>query len=141
MKVQCDQPDYKKPYFVIDKVRFIDSPTKSIFPTDYIEINENLTTIIGGKSTGKSLLLYLLAKTINKNEVENRLKPIESFSYDFEKETDFNFEVIWADKRASLLKLGSIDLDTERQEARKILYLPQNYLNRISEGVYLDLKP
>ena len=58
-------PENKKPYYVIDKVRFIDNSKEMNFLPDAIEINQNLTAIIGGKSTGKSLLLYYIAKTID----------------------------------------------------------------------------
>ena len=56
------KPENKKSYFIIDKVRFIDNTGDRNFMSEPIEINQNLTTIIGGKSTGKSLLLYYIAK-------------------------------------------------------------------------------
>ena len=66
------KPEEKKSYFVIDKVRFLDNTSDAKFGSESIEINQNLTTIIGGKSTGKSLLLYYMAKTIDREEVKNR---------------------------------------------------------------------
>ena len=104
------------------------------FATDSIEINQNLTTIIGGKSTGKSLLLYYIAKTIDRQEVENRTSasgvPVK---YDFDAATDFNFEVTWKDGQRTLLKVpeGAPESDSKQ---RKILYIPQKYLNTLSEA-------
>ena len=54
-----EKPEPKKSYYLIDKVQFIDNTGQDDFPSEPIEINQNLATIIGGKSTGKSLLLYL----------------------------------------------------------------------------------
>ena len=65
-----EEPDTKKPYYLIDKVRFIDNTGRDEFPSCPIAINQNLSTIIGGKSTGKSLLLYYIARTIDRREVE-----------------------------------------------------------------------
>jgi predicted ATPase len=125
------KPDAKKTYFLIDKVRFLDNTTDIKFPSDYIEINQNLTTIIGGKSTGKSLLLYYIAKTIDPQEVKDRtaLKDILSINYNFDDSSNFNFEVLWEDGQRTLLK----SLETE-SKSRKILYLPQKYLNTLSES-------
>jgi predicted ATPase len=128
------KPDEKKSYFVIDKVRFLDNTVDVKFSSDSIEMNQNLTTIIGGKSTGKSLLLYYMAKTIDRQEVENRTSasglPI---TYGFHASADFNFEVTWKDGQRTLLRVpegGS----TDESKERKILYIPQRYLNTLSEA-------
>lgn len=135
ISVSKQKPEEKKSYFVIDKVRFIDNSGERIFNNDFIEINQNLTTIIGGKSTGKSLLLYYIAKTVNKQEVENRTLPDSGvpIKYDFDNSVDFNFEVTWKDGQTSLLKNTSNDSDNENKD-RKILYIPQRYLNTLSEA-------
>ncbi len=124
------KPENKKTYFTIDKVRFIDNSGQDDFLPDFVEINQNLTTIIGGKSTGKSLLLYYTAKTIDEQEVETRFENYSSAQYNFDKSPNFNFEVVWADGESTFLK--NVDDKIEEGE-RKILYIPQNYLNKLSE--------
>lgn len=129
------KPEEKKSYFIIDKVRFIDNDSDVKFSSDPIEINPNLTTIIGGKSTGKSLLLYYMAKTIDGQEVKNRTSqsggvPIK---YDFDTSVNFNFEVIWKDGQHTLLRVPEGLPEGESKE-RKILYIPQKYLNTLSEA-------
>ena len=125
------KPETKKPYFIIDKVCFIDNSGDGNFMSEPIEINPNLTTIIGGKSTGKSLLLYYIAKTIDSQEVNLRfLNHSLPVRYDFDNVSDFNFEVLWADGESTHLK--KID-DKDNQGKRKIIYIPQNYLNKLSE--------
>lgn len=126
------KPEGKKPYFVIDKIRFLDNSEK-LFSSDVIEVNQNLTTIIGGKSTGKSLLLYYTAKTIDPTEVEERTSMVGPTSdYDFDTSPDFNFEVTWCDGQTTLLKSPEHSAEEDGQE-RKILYIPQKYLNTLSE--------
>lgn len=126
-----EKPEAKKSYFLIDKVRFIDNTGQDNFSADAIEINHNLVAIIGGKSTGKSLLLYYTAKTIDSQEVENRFADHPTATqYNFDDSPDFNFEVMWADGESTYLK--SVEGNTNGNE-RKILYIPQNYLNKLSE--------
>ena len=134
IRIQIEKPEDKKTYFIIDKVRFIDNCASSNFPSDYIEINPNLTTIIGGRSTGKSLLLHYIAKTIDVNEVLDRVS--ERSKYRFDDNPNFNFEVTWGDGEKTLLKSLEEEFPPE-EEKRKILYIPQNYLNRLSE---VDIK-
>jgi len=138
VKIQTLKPEEKTTYLVIDKVRFIDNTGKNNFPSDYIELNQNLTNIIGGKSTGKSLLLYYVAKSIDNREVDKRFQKIDGIRYFFEQDTNFNFEVIWQDGEKNFLRESS-ELPTELldegspQSKRKIIYIPQNYLNKLSE--------
>lgn len=111
-----DKPDDKLLYHVIDKVKFQDDS----FLTNYIEINQNLTAIIGGKSTGKSILLKNIAKTIDIEEYKKRLntaglsdsRPIQGM------------EVHWKDGQVS-------NLDSDANPNKRIIYIPQSYLNRV----------
>jgi len=127
-----ERPERKKSYFLIDHVRFIDNTSNLRFSSEVIEINQNLTTIIGGKSTGKSLLLYYIAKTIDPSEVARRLSIGALAEYDFDEDPQFNFEVVWADGHKNLLRSPEGPADAESVE-RKILYVPQKYLNTLSE--------
>lgn len=122
----------KKPYFLIDKVRFLDNTGELNFTSDSIPINNDLNAIVGGKSTGKSLLLYYIARTIDVNEVNERAKAFSTpSSYRFHEDTNFDFEVVWADGIKHLLSSSNKKEDSETM--RKILYIPQGYLNRLSE--------
>lgn len=111
-----DKPDEKLLYYVIDKVKFQDSN----FTTNEIEINQNLTAIIGGKSTGKSILLKNIAKSIDIEEYNKRLntagltdsRPIQGM------------EVHWKDGQVS-------NLDSDSNPNKRIIYIPQSYLNRV----------
>ncbi len=126
-----EKPEPKKSYHLIDKVQFIDNTGNHDFPSDPIEINQNLATIIGGKSTGKSLLLYYMAKTIDRHEVEYRFgDPPAVTQYRFDELQKFDFEVEWADGDITRLKRVEGEKDAGN---RKILYIPQNYLNKLSE--------
>ena len=125
--LSATKPDEKVPYYTLEKIRFRDGPEPT-FSTDWIEINPNLTTIIGGKSSGKSLLLYYLAKTISPVEAEKLKAPGGKAPYDCETNQNFDFEVMWTD--------GEINRLRQRLEERqkKITYLPQLYINSLVEG-------
>lgn len=110
------KPDEKNVYDVIEKVKFLDSK----FQNDYININENLTSIIGGKSTGKSILIKSIARTADVAEFNKRNKTAGIIDARPVK----GFEVVWKDGQVS--KLGSDD-----NPAKKIIYIPQSYLNRV----------
>ena len=129
VRIQEGKPEEKRSYFVISKVRFIDNTGQNNFQSDYIELNQNLTSIIGGKSTGKSLLLYYIAKTINQDEVSNRLKDLERNIdiYDFHDDKNFDFEVVWQDGTSQSLK------DKKSVSEKNIVYIPQGYLINITE--------
>jgi hypothetical protein len=134
VNIQEAKPEEKKPYYVIDKVRFIDNTGKNEFPSDYIDINSNLNGIVGGKSTGKSLLLYYIAKTIDQNEVCEKFKNFSKQlkKYPFDEQLNFNFEVLWKDGESTYLK-PQISTTGKDISERKIVYIPQNYLNELSE--------
>jgi predicted ATPase len=116
VSIRARQPDDKNIYDVIEKVRFLDSS----FQTEYIDISQNLTSIIGGKSTGRSILLKSIARTADVIEFEKRNKTAGIVDSKPVK----GFEVVWKDGQIS--KLGS-----ENNPAKKIIYIPQSYLNRV----------
>ena len=123
--IQDDMPEQKLDYLVIDKVRFIDNSRK-IFANEWIELNSNLNSIIGGKSSGKSLLLYHVAKTITLEDTENKIKGGDkSIRYDYN--LDIDFEVMWND--GIIYKLS----DGDEGKDRTITFIPQLYLNALAE--------
>lgn len=131
--LSATSPENKKPYRLIKEVRFLDNTGEVNFSADSIHINPDLTTLIGGKSTGKSLLLHYVAKTIDKEEVAKRLLDVDQVeAYSFEDNAAFDFEVTWADGTVSTLRQKALATG-EQPQARKILYIPQRYLNGLTE--------
>ncbi|MCD7747092.1 MAG: hypothetical protein LUI61_01945 [Firmicutes bacterium] len=111
VKISQTPPDYKAEYYVIDKIQFIDED----FQVEPIVFSENLTCIIGGKSTGKSILLHNLANSIDPSQVKEKEEQSVSNT-----KTIKQVSVTWKDGR--------------RDEQRKIVYIPQTYLNRLSDA-------
>ena len=133
VRIQATNPEEKKPYQIIDHVRFMDARAASQFGAKGIPLNQNLSVIIGGKSTGKSLLLYHIARSIDPAQVDEKLSQLIGVGYDLEEDADFDFEVKWKDGGLSKLKGGS-----ESDEVRKITYIPQHYLSSLSKRENLD---
>lgn len=127
VKIQLNIPEEKTPYHVIDKIRFIDKTTRKMYQPHWIELNQNLNTIIGGKSSGKSLLIYHIAKTISPEQVSNKTKLIQGSNYDiFRDKNPFDLEVLW--KNGDLNKLSCID-----EKNTQITFIPQLYINHLAE--------
>lgn len=110
-------PEHKSSYHLIKEIKFIDSQ----FNSASIPINSNLVTIIGGKSTGKSILLRNIARTIDSKEVSDRLE--ECSILDYNKRIE-DFRVVWADNQIQ-------ELSNPDALSKKIIYIPQSYLNRL----------
>ncbi|MCT3773372.1 gamma-glutamylcyclotransferase [Elizabethkingia anophelis] len=127
VKIDNDKPDFKEEKLLIDKVKFL-SPG-NVFSTAPIYLNPNLNVIIGGKSSGKSILLYAIAKTLSTDETV--LKNDDgSFKYDFnEIENGFDFEI--TTKGGFNQKLNR-DKD-ENSILPEIKYIPQSYLVKLAE--------
>lgn len=108
--VSDTKPECKPDYYVIDKVFLNDDE----FSSEPIYFNDKLTCIIGGKSTGKSILLHNMAKAIDKPQVQEKESIVNTSTKELSKTT-----VCWAD--------GQNDGD------RHIIYIPQSYLNCLSD--------
>ena len=135
VQIQQEKPDEKIPYTVVDSVRFLDSRSEKEFDDKWIELNPNLNSIIGGKSSGKSLLLYHIAKTIDAERIDsiNKEKGThKKIEYFFENEEGFDFEVKWLDGEKYKLR-------DEDKPNRPITYIPQLYLNRLAEEQKYEL--
>lgn len=81
-----------------------------------------MNTIIGGKSSGKSLLLYFIAAAINKSAVLENINLADTDNYDTQ---GVDFEVEWDD--------GSISLLSDLEDTKPITYIPQLYINKLAE--------
>ncbi len=106
--IQEDKPEPHNPHRSIESIRFNDER----FQEEPIFFNESLTCIIGGRSTGKSLLLRQIARSISPDYAIEQERHSSVNSLDDFKPVD----VFWRD-------------GTQSGE-RKIIYLPQTYLNR-----------
>ena len=106
------KPDYQ----VIDRVEISD---KEFSPAP-IYFNDRLTCIIGGKSTGKSLLLHNMASAIDPNQVSEKIDVTKNSN-----KTIDEVKVYWKD--------GAISQKGSDSQAHKIVYIPQTYLNRLSD--------
>lgn len=106
--IQKNHPNLKDIHQIIESIQFDDDN----FQTEPIVFNDNLTCIIGGKSTGKSLLIQQLAKTID-----------YELAYEQEK--------VSALKRKEFgVKNAIVKWKDGTSDTRKIVYIPQTFLNR-----------
>lgn len=106
------KPDEKDAYKVIHKIIFSSSID---FPSE-IEFNDNLCSIIGSRSSGKSALLAYIAHAIDPKEVETIIPgPGEGEEYHWSN-LDLVHSVEWANGKSNDTSPGSV------------VYIPQNYL-------------
>jgi hypothetical protein len=129
VSLTSEKPHQRAAYTIIKSLRFADNTGKNKFESKPIPINPKLTAIIGGKSTGKSLLIFYATKAIDVTEVENRSNIRSQAKYDFESDADFDFEVNWQDGISQNIRAAT-NISGQR---RQIVYIPQTFLNRISE--------
>ena len=110
-------PQVKMEYKVIDSIQFI--ADGEFYPSHIIPLNEGLNTIIGGKSSGKSLLLNCIASTVNDRSL---------FEYDsLQTKCAFDFQVKW--------KNGDIDrFSITEEKRRKVKYVSQMYAAEFVEN-------
>ena len=126
VKIQETNPQKKSKYQLIDKVRFLDTRSSPEFSSEWIPLNPDLNTIIGGKSSGKSLLLQHIAKATNFTEVVEKSKICSAPLYEnFEESANFDFEVIWENGDITTLK--------NKDSSKPITYVPQLYINSLAE--------
>lgn len=103
-----DCPSAPDPHRIIESITL----NGADYQSNKVVFNAGLTCIIGGRSTGKSLLIRQLAHTINPTYAAEQ----ETCSSLNTLRISANSTVTWKDG------LGG--------EARQIIYLPQTYLNR-----------
>ncbi len=106
VRIQSDKPEEKDEHQIIDYIVFDDDD----FSSEPIYFSEGLTCIIGGKSTGKSILLRHVAKSIDPKNVAKRDEEIGETC-----NLSVNATVTWKDGESG---------------ERKIVYIPQSWLNR-----------
>jgi len=124
VKIQALKPDTKNERFIISELEFIDSG--NLFGSQKIFLNENLNAIIGGKSSGKSLLIFSTAKSIDPDQVDKTSKRLGFEGYNFD--SAFDFKATW--------KNGDLDIFSNSEvtaKLHKITYIPQLYINYLVE--------
>lgn len=121
--ISATKPQIKPSYQIIESIT-INHPD---FQSEPVVFNDKLNCIIGGKSTGKSILLHNLARAISLRQVEEKCEITGLKVKGDKKSTPMTWElnpntitVNWLDGIAS----------TER----KIVYIPQTYLNRLADS-------
>ena len=122
VKVQSSNPDNKLGRLVITEAEFEDN--NGLFGKQTIYFNENLNSIIGGKSSGKSLLLHSMANAIDSAQVgriSDALKIPRTYF-----DGSYQFKVRWKDGFENTLS-------DENDDNRKITYIPQLYINYLAE--------
>ena len=132
VKIGQVEPDKKDPYKVISKIIFSNT---NDFPNEII-FNNNLCSIIGSRSSGKSALLAYIAHAIDPEITEkNKEKgPGEGEDYSWEniKNSGLKYSATWKNNKENEDYPG------------KIVYLPQNYLFEFSkkpEEIKEKIKP
>jgi len=118
--IQEHQPGGKPAFRTIDRVRFLDS--SNTFQSEPMPLNANLVTIIGGKSTGKSILLSCIARAINGEYAQKATAFAKANVYDL---GNLDFEVTWSS--------GDVDKLSEDQGQRHVTFLPQMFIHRLVE--------
>lgn len=122
VRIQSSNPDNKLGRLVITEAEFED--TNGLFGKQTIHFNENLNSIIGGKSSGKSLLLHSMANAIDAAQVgriSDALKIPRTYF-----DGSYQFKVRWKDGFENVLS-------ADNDDNRKITYIPQLYINYLAE--------
>lgn len=134
VRIQKEKPESEKlDNLIIEKVSFTSSNDK--FTTQPIYFNKNLNVIIGGKSSGKSILLYEIARTLYANtkdevlrfkdiEDNNNIKDLYNLS---ENDNVYNFSVDLYSKSSQNKK----DRESQSSILPSIKYIPQNHLSNL----------
>ena len=109
VRVQADKPEQKNDYQIIDSIVF----NNGAMGNQKIEFNQNLNTVIGGRSSGKSILLGCLANIIDPSQ-----KPKEN-------QDAYNENI------RKLIKDASVLWRDGSSETRKIIYYSQSKISEI----------
>lgn len=129
-KIQTDNPNNKRLDKVIKSVQFVGHPE---FISNKIYFNPDLNTVIGGKSSGKSLLLHYIANTIDYKYAykqayqETPQKKIDN--YKFSESSQFDFIVEWEDGVEYKYS------DNETIRSRQFVYIPQSYIINLTSNI------
>ena len=113
VSIQANKPEEKTGYQIIDHIEIVN---KEIFNTE-LHLNQNLNSIIGGRSSGKSVLLGAIASKVKTT------RPIEFSDSDYQKyvqEISDTIKVIWK--------------DGQEENNREVEYFEQGYMHKIARN-------
>lgn len=128
VKIQKSKPDFKEEKLVIESVKFCSAT--GIFSDNPIFLNPNLNVIIGGKSSGKSILLFAIAKTLS-TDISVLKNSSNEYLYNLtDIDPAFDFEV--TTKGGFTQKLNRAAEENSILPALK--YIPQNHLVKLAEA-------
>ena len=117
------KPQVKSSYQVIESMTI----NHDDFQREPIVFNDKLNCIIGGKSTGKSILLHNLARAISLKQVEEKCEITSVKTKGEKKNNPVTLELDLSD-------ISVRWLDDDETTERKIVYIPQTYLNRLADS-------
>ncbi|MCT6869876.1 MAG: hypothetical protein M3Z80_08020 [Apibacter sp.] len=129
-KIQTGSPNNKRLDKVIKSIQFVGHPD---FISNKIYLNPDLNTIIGGKSSGKSLLLHYIANTIDYKyayKQTHQVVPQDKIDvYKFSESSQFDFIVEWEDGVEYKYS------DNETIRSRQFVYIPQSYIINLTSNI------
>lgn len=121
--IQEEHPQQKSQYRTIESIQL----NSDDYADCEVHFNHDLSVIIGGKSTGKSLLLYSVAATMDRESAANR-HPDEDDTPEWYNQVlkRSDATVRWDDDQ-------EFNFDDDEVTYRPISYIPQSYINRLAE--------
>lgn len=134
VRIQKEMPESEKlENLIIENVKFTSSNNK--FNPQPIYFNKNLNVIIGGKSSGKSILLFEIARTLYANtkdevlrfkdvEDNNNTKDLYNLS---ESDSTYDFSIELYSKSSQ----SKNDRENQSSILPSIKYIPQNHLSNL----------
>lgn len=124
VSIQATKPDEKEPYKYISKIKFSGS---NVFPEEIV-LNNNLCSIIGSRSSGKSALLAYVAHAISSEDtIDRQIAAQEGIPRD---KMGPAAGKTWSSVSGITCK---VEWGTGQSEEGKVIYIPQNYLFSISK--------
>ena len=152
VKIQKENPNFEfdKPYFekisIKDDIKLFENE-KVAFLKKGIPLNKNLVTIIGGRGTGKSLLVNYLAHSFNKNDkgfkdnkefevyyAKNNVENADIATFNAKDKSQINFIFIEQSKLKTLT-----DDKTVGEEFKKLLQLEDLQFNETLNKEIINL--
>lgn len=127
VRIQDNRPEQKLDSNIIRRVRFLPNEDCITFPRNWINLNQNLNSIIGGKSSGKSLLLTMIAKSVNHDLDVSKYSQILD---------NCDFEIEWGDGVTYRVSEGEkyyLDEQNEYLKRRNISHVPQLAIHKLIE--------
>ncbi|POR21411.1 hypothetical protein BWK58_12470, partial [Flavobacterium columnare] len=132
VKIQKEKPESEKlDTLMIEKVTFTSSENR--FTSEPIYFNKNLNVIIGGKSSGKSILLYNIAKALYENQNDSILKYKDASDKNKEKDL-YDLSVDDSEFDFTVENYLGVSKSIKREKGEgsilaSIKYIPQNHLS------------